>query len=251
MAGCKSTVNMSLSTIDNNLTKGIWRIPDHQRSAAWTNEKQDEWARDIVDIFKVDGSGSVPGCIIIYRIRDDPDKVIYLNDGAQRAHWSIPKVKEHCERSGYAISDVLGNVSITVQELEYPNVEKAIDHFLKLNCGTSATVYELGRTILVAKVPDWRKYWQVRIDQVSNSVSDFLVRLGCRILDRNNPKHREQVHSYLRHDYWMFWKFATGDISKASSKATAKRGLAGGLLLPFGLRTMICRSTHFVNLRHE
>lgn len=202
-----------LGEIFRHFDEGRWHLPSHQRLLAWDKKKIKEWFRDIKAMYK-NGGGEVPGCVIVYELPGDPK--VYMNDGAQRAYWTIKLFIDECKRNGEDWEKILMSVQITVQRVEYKNVQEAIKNFIRINFGTTATPYELTRTMFCAELDDFKDFWDSRLDKVHNTINDALLFMNCKIEDSDEPDKRELSHKRRRDEFHMFWKFLSKDKTQWS-----------------------------------
>jgi hypothetical protein len=207
----------SLYTIKKHFDEGRWALPEHQRKLVWGASKQKEWFNDIVKIHEA-GGGTVVGCVVIYQIKGSTDERKWLNDGAQRVFWTIKKFIEKCNEKGVDYKEILQNVSITVQRVEYNSSYEAIKDFIKINFGSTATPYELTRTMLCHELNNFSEFWEPRLEKVQQIIKECFVRLGTDVEDRSNVEKREQSHKRIRDELHLFWKFISGDKSRWSPR---------------------------------
>ena len=199
--------------IYKNFEDGRWHLPAHQRQLCWDDKKIQEWFDDLIQNYK-NGGGEVPGCIIIYKLPED--NKTYLNDGAQRAYWTIEKFINYCKENKLEYKDILMSVQITVQEVDYKNVQEAVRNFIRINFGTAATPYELTRTLFCSSLDDFVSFWEPKMQKVHEAVKNALVSLSCEVEDRKKPEQRELSHKRMRDEMHMFWKFISEDASQWS-----------------------------------
>jgi hypothetical protein len=212
------TQSHNLYRIHKHFDEGRWHLPDHQRILVWDKKKIKDWFKDIIQLHK-EGGGEMPGCIIIYKGPNDPSKT-YLNDGAQRAYWTILKFIDYCKQKDLDWKEILTDVNITVQEVEYKNIDEAIRNFIRINYGTAATPYELTRTMFCSRIADFKDYWEPRLAKVHQAVETGLNSLGCKTEDRDEANQRELAHKRMRDEHHMFWKFLSGDQSQFSPQVS-------------------------------
>lgn len=210
----EKNIPMSLLIIWRHFDESRWFLPIHQRKLVWDLQKMKKWHKDIEDIHK-SGGGTVEGCVIIYKLPGE--NKIYLNDGAQRAYWTILKFIDHCKINEIDWKEILGSVAITVQDVEYKNISEAIKGFIQINFGTTATPYELTRTMMCEMLPDFSTSWEPRLNKVQNIVRDCLLSLNTDIEDREDVSKRELSHKRIRDELHLFWKFITDDPIKSTS----------------------------------
>lgn len=209
----------SLHTIKKHFDEGRWALPEHQRKLVWDTSKQKEWFGDIVKIHE-GGGGTVVGCVVIYQIKGSTDERKWLNDGAQRVFWTIKKFIEKCNADGVDYKEILQNVSITVQRVEYNSSMEAIKDFIKINFGSTATPYELTRTMLCQELNNFSEFWEPRLDKIQQIIKECFVRLGTDVEDRSKVEKREQSHKRIRDEFHLFWKFISGDKSRWSPRVS-------------------------------
>lgn len=198
----------NLYQIWRNFDEGRWHLPSHQRKLVWSKAKMKKWFSDLVNLWQ-DGGGLVPGCIIVYRLQGETKE--YLNDGAQRAYWTIKEFINYCNSRDLNWKDILSSVSISVQAVEYENVNEAIRWFIQINCGTYATAFELTRTLFCENFSNFVGDIEPKLKQCQDAVNTGLIRLGCKIEKEDLAEQRDSVHKKNRDTYNMLYLFLSGD----------------------------------------
>jgi hypothetical protein len=219
-------------------------LPPHQklRGSVWPTAKKARWWKTILT------NRIVPGCIITYIIKDDPNEIMYINDGANRTIHSLIDFERYCRKNNLIFKDILQSCSITEQSVIYDNQMEAIDHYVSLQMGTLATPFEVLTTRFIVSLENYEKDWEplfgksnpvgaednnvedVNIDSfdistkgpdaskehkgaLHNSVEKHLKLLGCK-----PRKAREEVHKTYRDNLAMFVRFVSKDESRWSPK---------------------------------
>jgi hypothetical protein len=206
---------LPIYTIYERYLKGELSLPPHQRGDVWQGSKKRKWWKDIEACASSPNLNhrKLPGCIIAYNIPGDTRT--FINDGANRIIHSIKEYIEICKVEGKDYMSILNNCSITFQHCNYSDGQEAIDHFVNINLGTTATPYEVLRCKLVIELENYQIIWQPIIDRIYNIISDALTRIGCK-----KNKSREKEHKYLRDSLCIFYRFISRDTSKWSPQVS-------------------------------
>lgn len=200
----------------------IWNIPEHQRDRAWDDDSVKDYYKDMIKFYN-EGGGQMSGTVQIYNYRGEPD-VIYVNDGLQRTYFSLKYIYESLRRKkklktifsnekSSDFRDMMQEIKIEVQRVEYDNLEGAIEGFVGANKGTLMTPFELGKTIFCQELPDFSSFWRDRLNKVHGIIESAILKVGCKKSDK--PK-RTREHKQNRDTLNTFRKFLSGDKTMKS-----------------------------------
>jgi hypothetical protein len=202
-----------LFEIHRHFEEGRWFLPTHQRKLVWEDRKIKNWFKTLKEIHR-NGGGTVEGCVIIYQLPGETK--IYLNDGAQRVRWTILKFIEHCKAEELDWKEILSSVKITVQAVEYKDIKDAIQGFIQINFGTTATPYELTRTMMCERMEDFANSWEPRLNKIQVIIKEALLKVNADIEDREGASSRDLSHKRIRDEMHLFWKFVSKDDTQWS-----------------------------------
>lgn len=194
-------------------------LPPHQklRGDVWPDGKKKKWYEDIQK------NEMISGVIITYKLKDDPNQRMYINDGANRVIHSLKQFVEQCKTPGEEkdYQSILYRCSIVEQRVEYESNQEAIDHYININMGTVATPYEILQCRFVSELDNYEHIWADFFSELHSSMSDILCRLGCSN-KRSNPNNRDNTHRMRRDNLALFYRFASKEKSKWSPKVASK-----------------------------
>lgn len=191
----------------------ILRIPEFQREFVWPENKRRQFVKRFLD-------GRKPiGVIATYELEGDPDKIVYLNDGVQRL--STLRQLLH-EPAFYGLSkeeaqSLLRSFNFSVQHRSYANHDEAAQDFKDINQGTFLTALEFFRGDLT-NIKNYKSVWGPRIDRLHKSVE-----LSAATICSKPQAERSVAHRYHRHDFSLFYRFASGDTTIGSHGVNAKQ----------------------------
>jgi hypothetical protein len=200
----------------------IWNVPEHQRERAWDKHAIEDYYRDLIGFYN-EGGGQMAGTIQIYNYKNDQN-AIYVNDGLQRTFFSLKYIYENLRREkrfkkmfandrSSDFRDMMQEIKIEVQRVEYENIEDAIEGFVGANKGTLTTPFELGKTIFCRELPDFSSFWGPRLNQVHEAIEKGVSDVGCK--RGKNPK-RTKSHKSKRDNLNIFRKYISGDKTTKS-----------------------------------
>lgn len=204
---------LHLYSIYRHFDEGRWFLPTHQRKLVWDKKKIAKWFKDIIQMHK-DGGGILPGCVMIYSLPGS--NKIYLNDGAQRVYWTILQFIDYCKANELDWKEILNSVQITVQTVAYKSINEAIKGFIQINFGTTATPYELARTMMCEKLENFSTSWEPRLFKIQCIVKDALLSMQAETEDREDADKRDLAHKRIRDELHLFWKFISKDKTQWS-----------------------------------
>jgi len=225
--------------------KKILHLPAHQklRGSVWPRAKQARWWKTILT------NDVVPGCIITYKLRNDPNQILYINDGANRIVHSLISFERYCKHHNIDFKDAIHRCSITEQSVIYEDQQEAIDHYVSLQMGTLATPFEVLTTRFITALQNYEIDWEplfgknnplgadddddldtLDIDgfdlpthepnvmkeekgALHRCVEEHLSALKCK-----PRKSREEVHKTYRDNLAMFVRYVSKDDTRWSPK---------------------------------
>lgn len=221
----------------------VWRVPEHQRDRAWDDDSIEDYYENLIKFYN-EGGGQMAGTVQIYNFKGEPE-VIYVNDGLQRTFFSLLYIYEKLRREkrfknmfdkdkSSDFRDVMQEIKIEVQKVEYENIEDAIEGFVGANKGTLTTPFELGKTIFCSELPDFGSFWKGNINKIHHIIEKAISRTGCK--KRKNPP-RARDHKEKRDNLNIFRKFISGDetmksfdVATSSYKGKKTLGVEVGLV---------------------
>jgi hypothetical protein len=225
-------------------------LPSHQklRGSVWPKTKQARWWNTILT------NNIVPGCIITYRIKNDPNQIIYINDGANRIVHSLISFERYCKTHNINFKDALQRCSITEQSVIYDNDQEAIDHYVSLQMGTLATPFEVLTTRFIISLDNYELDWEPLFGKSNTlgsdnwdgiedlDLNDFnistngpdaskdekgvlheCVETHLKALNCKPRKSREEVHKTYRDNLAMFVRYVSRDDSRWSPKVALSK----------------------------
>ena len=189
-------------------------LPPHQklRGDVWSLSKKRKWWDDIQT------KKMVCGCIVTYKLANDKREVYYINDGANRVIHSIIQFIENSKAKGLQdgeIKDLLYRCNISEQVVEYDDEQEAIDHYVAINMGSTATPHEVLHCRFVAGLHDYENVWKPIFERLDDIVNRALIYLGCKI-----QTDRDNVHKKKRDNLAMFVRFARKDTTRWSPRVS-------------------------------
>jgi hypothetical protein len=206
MSECLRCVEMQLSALYDKIKSGHYRTPDWQRGNIWPKKKKEEFEKTIHEKAS-NRRGHMPGAIVVYYLRNNKDcKYMYFNDGVQRGSTTTEIFEKIAkERSESTARDLFGKVTVSVQEYEYEDEVEAKVDYVRLNCGTGFTNYELSKPIL-CDLKDYLTWEKEVFKPINNTMMAASSRMGIKA-----SKSRGKIHTHYRDDYALFLRFINGD----------------------------------------
>lgn len=205
-----------------------FELPNHQRSLAWSDKQMKVWFKDLEKISLSSYMGGyVPGCVIVYKQGDN--KTLFMNDGSQRAYWTIKKFIDYCNVKKKDWKTILQKVFIVVQQVEYRDSTEIIDSFVKMNCGTLPTPFELTQTVFCIEFGElFETFWKSRLKRVRDIVDKAAYVMGIgdgAVVDESKyiGEKRERRHKLCRDMHHLFWKFISHDTTRSSQQVRISR----------------------------
>lgn len=200
-------------------------LPEHQklRGDVWNDQKKRDWWAKIELTYELSKKAEnrnrmhqLSGLITTYELEDDPKRITYLNDGANRTIHSILAYIADCKSKDQDYLPVLRNIQITEQHLLYKNKEEAIQDYIDLNSkGTMATPYEILSCRFISGLDNYETIWSPIFKRIHEVVDSNLLVLGYK-----GKGKRETAHKMKRDNLALFTRFAAADKSKWSPCVT-------------------------------
>lgn len=179
----------------------VIRVPSFQREFCWPDAKRIAFVNRLMD-------GKKPiGVIALYELEKDNSHVVWLNDGLQRLSTCLELLSNSTKfgvTQDQAI-DILKAYSFAIQHRSYDSHDEAVSDYKDINKGTPLTSYEFYKGDL-SNIPDFDVAWSNRLDNLHNGIYQRLLVVCVRPADVRMVEHK-----YLRHDFALFYRYATVD----------------------------------------
>ena len=199
----------------------IWRAPEHQRERAWDEKAIKDYYADLIKFYN-EGGGQMTGTIQVYNYKGED--VIYVNDGLQRTFFSIKQICESLrfqnkfkkmfdQGKSKDFKDMMQEIKLEVQRVEYENIEQAISGFVGANKGTITTPFELGKTVFCQELSEFSSFWQHRLNRIHEIVKKAVLDVGCK---KSKAQKRIREHKEKRDNLSIFLKFISKDKTTKS-----------------------------------
>lgn len=206
MGECKCHDNIDLFTLQMKYRKKIIKPPTWQRGDAWKKKKKKEF-RDAVIEKAEKGMDILTGCVITYRLPDDPNNE-WISDGQQRAiNAGIiydELVKKHGE--DYAM-EMLSRIRVPRLVMEYKDETEAKYEFLLVNQGTPLSKKDKAKPILTT-LPDFESWNQRILLPLHQIVSEAIAAAGIKNSEKSTYQDLRE-----RDNYALFVRYLSGDKS--------------------------------------
>lgn len=204
-----------------------WNIPEHQRERAWDDASINDYYENLI-MFYNEGGGQMAGTVQIYNYKGESD-VIYVNDGLQRTYFSLKHIYDNLRRKDKFkkmfsdgkspdFRDLMQEIKVEVQRVEYENIEDAIEGFVGANKGTLTTPFELGKTIFCQELPDFSSFWKGHVNKIHVIIEKAVCQAGCK---KSKKPVRTREHKEKRDNLNIFRKFISGDKTMKSFNVAA------------------------------
>jgi len=194
------TQRLLYDVVEDFRTKRI-QVPEFQRASdVWDKRKQ----RQYVEALE---SGPLPiGVIVTCQI--DGDERLWLIDGLQRLNSLLELITSPKEYGNTAktAEDLLRSITVTRQHRRYDSMVEALEWFQRINLGAALTNYEFYKGYLTL-LEDYDKVILPELEKIHKAVDQARSSLGIK-----EEKDREKAHKALRHDYVLFYRFATNGL---------------------------------------
>ena len=151
-------------------------------------------------------SGNLPiGVIVTCQI--DGDETLWLIDGLQRLNSLLELITTSREygHTAQSAEDLLRSITVTRQHRRYHTMVEALEWFQRINLGAALTNYEFYRGYLTL-LPDYEKVILPEIEKIHRAVDQGRSSLGIK-----EKSSREAHHKNLRHNFVLFYRFATDE----------------------------------------
>lgn len=206
----------NLYEIVSDFENGVIKIPTFQREFCWPQYKQEQFIKRLID-------GRKPiGVIATYELQGDTDSFVYLNDGLQRLS-TLRRLLREPNIFGLADEEaeaVLKSFNFSVQHRNYQTHDEAAEDYKDINAGTPLTAFEYFRSDLT-NLPNFESVWEKRIESLHSGVFGW----SATVCTKANQE-RSVAHRYYRHNFSLFYRYATGEVGVSDHRVNAKQASA-------------------------
>lgn len=203
----------------------VWYLPEWQREYVWNRKDRRGWYDTIVATAKnyEQYGGLIPGTIILGRIKDDPARGLFINDGHQRLHSTVKFVNDLIEDDPSRLPMVMAmleRANIKIEHIVYETQMDACLHFYSINRGTLCTGWEQGQSVYAALLPNFHGQWKQVFRDIDKAVFDGMLRLGMRSMDAVSRETRDKNK---RDNAGLFLRFLIKDKARNSYRTSCKQ----------------------------
>lgn len=210
----------TLKEVHDKFFTGEWKIPPHQRKAAWDNKAFERWGKKLISVSNETDPDKrlLRGCIVVYKLYEHFN-FYNVNDGLQRFFYGIKRFKSKYNNW----EEVLKKVEITVQVAKYEDLSEALNDFMNINQGTLPTAHEMLKPLFYEAFPtDFEDVWEEKLEKISTIFKTSFDRLGIKSEDRSvtTITNRKTTSKRIRDEMHIFWKYLSQDKSTFSPKVS-------------------------------